>query len=127
MTIKVDAKNMTGEISSTMNIAAAEKAVYRVTELIYTPLRTTVNSGEELSIPKVTAVWSNGIDSYTDSEYTNFSISIGNAKANSTLNGDTIYFNTDNTTGGTTTIRITSKDNTDVSITIKFSVRFMNV
>lgn len=109
-----------------MSIAVSNKSDFHVIELQYTPVKTTVNSGEELSISKVTAIWSNGIDSYIDSEYTNFSIKIGNAKANSTLYGNTVYFNTDNTSGGTTTVRVTSKDD-DVSIIIKFSVRFMNV
>ena len=110
-----------------MNINASKKEEYQVIELRYTPFKTTVNSGEELSIQEVTALWSNGTDSYEDFKYTNFSISIGNTKANSTINGNTIYFNTNNASGGTTTIRISSRDNDSVSITIKFNVRFMNV
>jgi len=120
--------------SSPSNCSDAETSIlakgelkYEVTEIKYTPSRTTVNSGETLTIDKVTAVWSNGVDSYEDSNYTNFSIVIGNTKANSTLNGNTIEFNTDVYTGGSTKIRIISKDNESASIIFTIKVKFMNV
>jgi len=103
--------------SQVVNVNAAQ---YEVTQLLYTPASSVTgmahSSGYTLTISGVRAVFSNGFDNY-ESSYTNYSISLRNVSATSTVSGNTITFTTNRTSGGRTAVSLISNDNDRVNST----------